>query len=88
MEASFEILLQINFDGAVFKKEIPIGIGIVIRDERGQVLASMAKKIFLQSSVVAVEAMVAVKALTFAQDITILSYFEERLRDNHQCLKE
>lgn len=69
VEASFEILLQINFDGAVFKEENPIGIGIVIRVERGQVMASMAKKIFLQSSIVVVEAMVAVKALTFAQDI-------------------
>nr|POE96120.1 valine--trna ligase, mitochondrial 1 [Quercus suber] len=61
----------------MFKEENPTGTGIVIRDEKGQVKASIAEKIFLPSSVVAVEAMVAIKVLTFAQDIGLSSLILE-----------
>ena len=73
MKASSEILLKINFDRAVFKEENAVGIGVVIRDEKGHVMASMAEKILHPNSVAIVEAMAAVNALTFAQDIG-LSY--------------
>jgi len=38
-------LLKINFDGVVFPKENKSGINIVIRDNRGLVIASCSKKL-------------------------------------------
>ena len=58
-----------NFDGAVFQEESATGIGVVIRDEKGLVVASMADTIHLPNSVAAVEAFATVKALYFALDI-------------------
>ena len=57
---------KINFYRVVFKKENVAGIGDVIRDEKGHVMASMAEKILLPNSVAIVEAMAITKALTFA----------------------
>ena len=54
----------------MFKEENAAGIGVVIQDEKGNVMASMAEKILHPNSVAIVEAMAAV---TFAQDIG-LSY--------------
>ena len=48
-------------------------IGVVIPDEKGHVMASMAEKILHPNLVAIVEAMVAMRALTFTQDIG-LSY--------------
>ena len=39
--------LRVNFDGAVFKEENMAGLGVVICNEKGQVIASMAEKVSL-----------------------------------------
>ena len=57
----------------MFEEENAASIGVVIRDEKGHVMASLAEKIFHPNSVAIVETMAAVKAFTFAQDIG-LSY--------------
>ena len=36
------VLVKINFDGAIFKTENRGGIGVVIRDHIGAILASLA----------------------------------------------
>lgn len=40
-----------NFDGAIFEKEWEAGIGVVVRNHRGEVMASLSEKIQKPSSV-------------------------------------
>ena len=48
-------LFKINFDGAVFEDRLLAGLGIVIRDEFGLIIAILSQKIPLLSSVDMVE---------------------------------
>ena len=64
-------LVKINFDGAVFANENESGIGVVIRNDEGLVLASCAKKIPVAYSGCEIETMAAATALSFALDIDI-----------------
>ena len=36
-------IFKLNFDGAAFKSENKSGVGVVIRDCKGQIIASLAK---------------------------------------------
>lgn len=65
------LIFKVNFDGAVFKEENKARIGVVIRDDSGQVIAFMHEKTSLLSSVDEVEALVAVTALIFTQEVGI-----------------
>ncbi|XP_065621510.1 uncharacterized protein LOC136064118 [Quercus suber] len=71
--------LRVNFDGVVFKEENMAGPGVVIRDENGQVIASMAEKVSLLNFVATAieEALAIVKVVTFAQDIGLTSVIVE-----------
>lgn len=53
------------------------GLGVVICDEKGQIIASMAEKVSLLNFVAILEALAAVKAVTFAQDIGLSSVIVE-----------
>ena len=53
------------------------GIGVVIRNEQGLVIASMSKKFILPHSIDEVGVLVAIKAMDFAQDIGISSIILE-----------
>lgn len=64
-------LFKINFDGAVFANLGWVGLGVVIRDSEGQILAALKQKIHLPWSVDMVEALAARQALTFSQEISI-----------------
>lgn len=64
-------MAKINFDGAVFSKENKLGIGVVIRNENGLVLASCTKCLSHAYSAMEIEAMVAATALVFANDIGV-----------------
>ena len=64
-------LFKINFDGAVFMDRSLVGLGIVIRDESGLIIVALSQKIPLPSSMELVEALVARRALIFAQEISI-----------------
>lgn len=66
---SFELFLKANFDGAVFRELGEASIGVVIRDYKGMVLASMSERIILPPSVANLEALAVVRALNFAHEI-------------------
>ncbi|XP_075669944.1 uncharacterized protein LOC142639686 [Castanea sativa] len=61
--------LKVNFDGAVFREEQRAGVGVIIRDEHGSVIATMAENFPLPFSINAVEVIAAKKALKFALEL-------------------
>ncbi|XP_075649759.1 uncharacterized protein LOC142620244 [Castanea sativa] len=64
---------KINFDGALFSKENRAGIGVVVRNEEGLVLASLSQQILLPTTVMEVETLAARHALEFAVEIGVHS---------------
>ena len=66
-----------NFDGAMFREDNSAGVGVVIRDEQGLLVAVMTDKIPLPYSITVVEVLAAVKALRFAGDIGLESFILE-----------
>ena len=71
------MLIKINFEGAVFKETEEAGLGIVVRDSQGKVLASLVEKIRLPSSSNEVEALATVQAITLAMDLNLPSFIVE-----------
>ena len=69
--------LKINFDGALFKDINKVGLGVIIRDNHGQVLASLSKQIQLPCSSNLVEAIAAARAISFAHDLSLSNYILE-----------
>ena len=67
-------LLKINFDGTVFKDKGEAGLGVVVRDLHGMVIASLAKNIQLASSSDEAKALAAVRAVTLALDLNLSSF--------------
>lgn len=61
--------LKINLDGATFKEIEKVGLGVIIWNDRGQVLASLSKKIQLPFSFALVKAMAVARALSFATEL-------------------
>ena len=61
--------MKINFDGAVFDDANMSGVGVVIRDSYGEVLASCSEKISQAYEAEVIEALAAQKALSFAQEL-------------------
>ena len=59
-------LVKINCDGATCKDQNKLGIGVVIRDENGLVLASLDKLLPLLYTTLEIEAMATSTALSFA----------------------
>ena len=62
-------IVKINYDNAVFRETNEAGLGVIVRDNEGHVLASLAKKIPLPQSVADVEAAVAQRALILAKEL-------------------
>ena len=62
-------LVKIDFDGAVFSESNQSGIGVVIQDNNGAVLASCSEKIHQAYKPDEVEALAALKAVTFACEL-------------------
>ena len=58
--------LKSNFDGAVFANTGEASIGVVIRNEFGEVMAALSEKIVLPSSMETLESLVARRAAVFA----------------------
>ncbi|XP_050290257.1 uncharacterized protein LOC126728490 [Quercus robur] len=69
--------LKINFDGALFRDINKAGLGVVIRNENGQVLASLLEQIQLPFSSDLVEAIAAARAIMFAQELSLSEYILE-----------
>ncbi|XP_030926288.1 uncharacterized protein LOC115953015 [Quercus lobata] len=61
---------KINYDGAIFLKSEEAGIGVVIKNERGEVMASLAEKVNKPSGGVgAIEAMAVRRAILLAVEL-------------------
>ena len=58
-------LVKINFDGAIFKTENRSGIGVVVRDHTGAILASLAQSFSPALTPVEIEVVSAAQALEF-----------------------
>ena len=56
-------LLKVNFDGALFAKENIAGLGIIVRNESGLVMAALTQQILLPASVEMVEMLATRRAL-------------------------
>ena len=69
--------VKINFDGTTFKDINKAGLGIVIRDGSGQVLASLSEQIHLPYSLDLVEAMTVARTIYFAAELGFSSYVLE-----------
>ncbi|XP_065619309.1 uncharacterized protein LOC136063207 [Quercus suber] len=61
--------VKVNFDGAVFDDANKSGVGVVIRDSYGAVLASCSEKILQAYKAELTEALAAWKALSFAHEL-------------------
>ena len=66
-----------NFDGAVFGELNMSGVGVVIRDNNGAVLASCSEKMFQAYKTQETEALAARKALMFAHELGFQSVILE-----------
>ena len=62
-------MVNVNFDDALFSREQKLGIGVVIRDAQGAVLASLSKILCHIHSPFEVEGLAAASALQLASDL-------------------
>jgi ribonuclease HI len=60
---------KVNYDGATFQNSDEAGLGVVIRDNTGQAIATLSQKIKYPHSVEATEALAARRAVQFAIDL-------------------
>ena len=60
---------KVNFDGALFEHEDSAGLGVVIRNQDGLVMASLSEVVPLPSTVIEVETLAARRAVEFALEL-------------------
>ena len=70
-------LFKVNVDSAVFSLQGVVGIGVLIRDEEGQVEAALSKKIMAPLGAVEAEAKAFEAGILFAKDIGIQEFILE-----------
>ena len=75
-----------NYDGAVFSQQGKAGLGVIIRNHEGVVMASMVQQIPLPTTVAQVEALVVRRATEFALEIGITTAILEG--DSETIVKE
>ena len=69
--------MKANFDGAMFAKSDQAGIGVVVRSNRGQVLAALAEKVTKPVSIEVLEVLAARRAIQFVLELGFVhSMFE------------
>ncbi|XP_023877813.1 uncharacterized protein LOC111990253 [Quercus suber] len=66
-------MLKVNYDGAVFCETNEAGLGAVIRNSAGRVVASGVERITLPQSVAEVEAAAARRAIVLAKELNLSS---------------
>ena len=62
---------KINFDGALFLEQRCAGLGVVVRDSAGLVIAALSQRVRLPGSVDVVEALAACRAMHFARELNL-----------------
>lgn len=62
---------KVNVDGAVFSKRKQVGIGVVIRDNLGEVVAALSKKMELPLGALEIEAKALEEGIQFASDVGV-----------------
>ena len=70
-------IFKINIDGAVFADQKAVGVGVIIRDDKGRIEAAMSKKIPIPLGTVEAEAMAYETGLIFVKDIGIHDFIVE-----------
>ncbi|XP_030970008.1 uncharacterized protein LOC115990306 [Quercus lobata] len=60
---------KVNYDEAYFAEEEEAGIGVVVRNELGQVMASLAEKFVMPPTVEILEAMAARRDMIFMDEL-------------------
>uniref|UniRef100_A0A2N9FN80 Protein kinase domain-containing protein n=1 Tax=Fagus sylvatica TaxID=28930 RepID=A0A2N9FN80_FAGSY len=63
---------KVNYDGAIFSNTNEAGLGVIIRNDQGEVMGSLCQRIPFPHSVEAVEASAARYAIQFAKDLGIM----------------
>ena len=64
-------MYKVNYDGAVFSQQGKAGLGVIIRNSEGAVMASMSQQIPLPTIVAQVEALAVRRAAVFALELGI-----------------
>ena len=70
-------VFKINVDGAVFAAQKEVGVGVIIRDEKGRLEAALSKKLPVPLGAVEAEAVAYEQGLMFARDIGIHNFIIE-----------
>ena len=65
--------MKINYDGAIFSEEDRAGLGVVVHNSDGAIIASLSQQIPLPATVTQVEALAARRATEFAVELGITS---------------
>ena len=60
---------KVNFDGAIFDDLRAVGIGVVVRNEHGEVVTVLAEQIPTPDSIFTLETLAARRVVLFARDI-------------------
>ena len=68
---------KMNLDGAVFKAQKVVGIGVLIRDAQGRVVVALSQKLNAPLGALEVEAKAVEVALQFARDVGISNFIME-----------
>ena len=64
-------MYKVNYDGPLFSQQGKAGLGVIIRNSEGDVMASMSQQIPLPTIVAQVEALAVRRAAVFALEIGI-----------------
>nr|XP_023888076.1 uncharacterized protein LOC112000212 [Quercus suber] len=68
---------KVNVDGALFSKSKQAGVGVMVRDEVGTMIAAMARKLDLPLSALATEAKALEIGVTFAEEVGLRDVVSE-----------
>jgi ribonuclease HI len=64
-------LFKVNFDGAIFRESNTGGLGVVIRDNTGMVIATLSQKVTGNHTAEMIEALAARRAIRFAMEVGV-----------------
>jgi ribonuclease HI len=68
-QPSRDFVFKVNYDGAVFQETNEAGIGVIVRNQAGKVMATLVQKVRYPQSVECIEAWAAKRAVQFISEI-------------------